>query len=616
MFSNLKIGARLALLIAAFAFGLTLTGGAALFGFDQVTQKTSQLNRLVADGSRLGYLQRIVANEFVAVANRLHQGALTWEAAAKTVKNAQRRFDKAWNSYYQSTGADEKEFVDDVFSKPVAQLRNAMTDFSAIAQSRQRGMLDLFVLNDLPALAGPFTNALQASIAQSSLLSAEAFAEGSALNDMLLQFTIAVVLVSAILSAVLGFGVYHSITRPIAKLNAAVNEVAQGDYHARTELTGKDELGRLGTAFDKLLNERIDSLARAEIENEQLNDSVIALLGALERLSDRDLTVRLPVTEDVIGPVADAMNLMTSETLRVLRDIQQVAHDVENSSDLVKEKGAQVSAVAQKERKLVEYTSVRLTKVVNSMNEIANLAKSGNDAAEKAASNTELALDTVTETVNGMNQIREIISETEKRIKRLGERSQEITSIVEMINNIAERTHVLALNASMQAAAAGEAGRGFAVVADEVQRLAESSRSSTSQIGTLVKNIQTETAETMAAMNRSIEHVVQGSELAEKAGAQMRNTKQSTTDLVTTVIEIARQSQEQVLASGKLREYAQAIQKSTAQTNAQISLQGKQTDRLVQYSKRLSESVGVFRLDDQPANSNSNSKAPYSPEAA
>jgi methyl-accepting chemotaxis protein len=298
----------------------------------------------------------------------------------------------------------------------------------------------------------------------------------------------------------------------------------------------------------------------------------------------------------------------------VLRDIQQVAHDVENSSDLVKEKGAQVSAVAQKERKLVEYTSVRLTKVVNSMNEIANLAKSGNDAAEKAASNTELALDTVTETVDGMNQIREIISETEKRIKRLGERSQEITSIVEMINNIAERTHVLALNASMQAAAAGEAGRGFAVVADEVQRLAESSRSSTSQIGTLVKNIQTETAETMAAMNRSIEHVVQGSELAEKAGAQMRDTKQSTADLVTTVIEIAKQSQEQVLASSKLREYAQAIQKSTAQTNAQISLQGKQTDRLVEYSKRLSESVGVFRLDDQPANSNSN--APYTPEAA
>jgi len=603
MFSNLKIGARLALLIAAFALGLTLTGGAALFGFDKVTQKTSELNRLVEDGSRLGYLQRIVANEFVDVANRLHQGALTWETAAKTVHNAQQRFDKAWNSYYRSIDQDEKEFVDDVFSDPVAQLRRAMTEFTDIAQARQRGMLDLFVLNDLPALAAPFTNALQASIAQSSLLSAEAFAEGSALNDILFNFTIVVVLMSAILAVVLGIGVYRSITRPIAKLSAAVNDVAEGDYLARTGLAGGDELGRLGTAFDNLLDERIDSLARAEVENEQLNDSVIALLGALERLSDRDLTVRLPVTEDVIGPVADAMNLMTSETLRVMRDIREVAHDVENSSDLVKEQGTQVSAVAQKERKLVEYTSIRLTKVVNSMNQIANLAESGNDAAEKAASNTALALSTVTETVDGMNQIREIISETEKRIKRLGERSQEITSIVEMINNIAERTHVLALNASMQAAAAGEAGRGFAVVADEVQRLAESSRSSTSQIGTLVKNIQTETAETMAAMNRSIEHVVQGSELAEKAGAQMRDTKQSTAELVTAVIEIAKQSKEQVLAGGKLREYAEAIRKSTAQTNAQIHSQGEQTDRLVEYSKRLSESVGVFRLGDSQADS-------------
>jgi methyl-accepting chemotaxis protein len=112
------------------------------------------------------------------------------------------------------------------------------------------------------------------------------------------------------------------------------------------------------------------------------------------------------------------MNLMTSETLRVMRDIREVANRVENSSDVVKEQGTQVSAVASKERKLVEHTSIRLTKVVNSMNEIANLAKSGNDAAEKAASNTELALNTVTETVQGMSQIREIISETEKRIKR------------------------------------------------------------------------------------------------------------------------------------------------------------------------------------------------------
>ncbi|MDH3452331.1 MAG: HAMP domain-containing protein, partial [Gammaproteobacteria bacterium] len=352
MFSNLNIGARLALLIAAFAFGLAVTGGAALFGFDKVTQKTSELNRLVADGSRLGYLQRIVANEFVDVANRLHQGALTWEAAEKKVQSAQQRFDKAWNGYYRSIGSDEKEFVDDVFAKPVVQMRKAMAEFIEIAQSRQRGMLDLYILNDLPALAAPFTNALQASIAQSSLLSAEAFAEGTALNDMLFNFTIVIVLVSALLATVLGFWVYNSITRPIAKLSTAVNDVAQGDYNARTELSGADELGRLGNAFDKLLDERIDSLARAEVENEQLNDSVIALLGALERLGDRDLTVRLPVTEDVIGPVADAMNFMTAETLRVLRDIREVAHDVENSSDVVKEQGVQVSIVAQKERKL------------------------------------------------------------------------------------------------------------------------------------------------------------------------------------------------------------------------------------------------------------------------
>ncbi len=614
MLGKLKIGVRLGVLIATFALGLAVTGGAALYGFDRVTQKTSSLNRLVADGSRLSYLHSIVNNEFVDVANQLHRSAVTWSAALDTVRAAQARFENAWRVYVASLEGDEPEFVNDVFSQPVAQLREAMQQFVAIADSQHRGRLDLFMLNDMPALAMPFTNALQASLAQSSLLSARAFDEASALNATLLNATIVIVVVAALAAGGLGFGVYRSITTPIAKLNAAVMKVSDGDYSARTGLSGADELASLGEALDTLLEERIESLARAEHENEQLNDSVIALLEALEKLSERDLTVRLPVTEDVIGPVADAMNYMTSETQRVLSDIRSVALEVETASDHVKSQGAQVAKVAQRERKLVEHTSGRLSNVVSSMSDIARLAQSGNDAAEKAAGNTELALGTVTETVGGMNQIREIISETEKRIKRLGERSQEITAIVEMINTIAERTHVLALNASMQAAAAGEAGRGFAVVADEVQRLAESSRGSTSQIATLVKNIQSETAETMAAMNRSIEQVVQGSELAERAGEQMRHTQTSTAELVAVVRKIATHSRQQAEASEKLREYAAAIEKSTAQTNKQIRAQGLQTDRLVGYAKRLTESVGAFRLDTQRA-----AAAPardYEPEAA
>ena len=255
-----------------------------------------------------------------------------------------------------------------------------------------------------------------------------------------------------------------------------------------------------------------------------------------------------------------------------------------------------MAEVAAGERQIVAQTMVKLEDAARTMNDIAALAQTCNQLAARASGSTETALETVTSTVDGMNEIRETISETEKRIKRLGERSQEITGIVEIINNIAERTHVLALNASMQAAAAGEAGRGFAVVADEVQRLAESSRNSTSQIAALVSNIQTETSETMATMNKTISQVVEGSQRAERAGREMQETQQNTSDLVSTVSQIADRSTLQAKVSNDLRDESVHIQESIEKTAEELKQQNVQTQKLTQYSKRLLESVRVFRL--------------------
>jgi methyl-accepting chemotaxis protein len=230
------------------------------------------------------------------------------------------------------------------------------------------------------------------------------------------------------------------------------------------------------------------------------------------------------------------------------------------------------------------------------MNKIAEVAQSCNAIAAEASSTTEIALGTVTETIAGMGEIRETIHETEKRIKRLGERSQEISGIVELINNIAERTHVLALNASMQAAAAGEAGRGFSVVADEVQRLAENSRQATSQISALVKNIQVETNDTIATMDKTIGQVVDGSRLAERAGEQMRETQSTTGNLVEVVKQIATASQKQAQISNELREHALSIQVSTEETGRQLEQQNEQTSHLVNYAKQLIEAIHVFKL--------------------
>jgi methyl-accepting chemotaxis protein len=202
----------------------------------------------------------------------------------------------------------------------------------------------------------------------------------------------------------------------------------------------------------------------------------------------------------------------------------------------------------------------------------------------------------VTNTVHGINSIRENIHETEKRIKRLGERSQEISRAVNLINSISERTHILALNASMHAASAGEAGKGFAVVADEVQRLAENARDATSQIATLVNNIQVETSDTVSTMNTVITQVVEGTRMAEQAGEQMRRTRDSTENLVSSVREIAQTSAHQAQLSNELQSRAEHIHDSAQKTGEQLHQQAIITTRLVDYARSLVKAVQVFRL--------------------
>ena len=232
----------------------------------------------------------------------------------------------------------------------------------------------------------------------------------------------------------------------------------------------------------------------------------------------------------------------------------------------------------------------------DAMNNVARLANSSNEAAADASRSTENALLTVQTTVRGMDAIRETISEMEKRIKRLGERSQEISQIVNLINTISERTHVLSLNASMQAAMAGDAGRGFAVVAEEVQRLAENSRQATAQIASLVQNIQIETNDTIATVNKTIDQVVQGSDLARASGVKMTETRETTLRLVQLVETIAKSSGEQVRLAVELSNAAAEITASTEKTATQLAAQNVVTSDLMISSKRLVDSVSVFRL--------------------
>jgi twitching motility protein PilJ len=463
------------------------------------------------------------------------------------------------------------------------------------------------------------TPALAAMTEATEEVAASNFVELEARRNRLSTVFYSVLVITAVAVALIVFFFSRGITNPLQHLQATVQQVTEGDMDARARLEQNDEIGLLANAFDNLLDERMAQLdqtereraarlAEAERENEALNTSVVALLQAVARLSRRDLTIKIPVAEDVTGPVSDALNLLTDETAKVLTEVTRISDDVAVVSRGVKSQSDTVIGLASKEREQVMQTSKELAMAAEAMNEIAALAQTCNTAAENAIQNTQAALETVTGTVYGINATRDTIRETEKRIKRLGERSQEISGAVNLINNIAERTHILALNASMHAASAGEAGRGFAVVADEVQRLAENARQATEQIASLVSNIQTETMDTVTTMNTVITQVVEGSRLAEQAGEQMRETQQATSELVDSVRQIAMGSQTQAKISNELSGRAGQIVESTLQTSQQLEAQSVQTNQLQDYASRLVRAVRVFTLPGQQSRTDGDSE--------
>jgi methyl-accepting chemotaxis protein len=399
--------------------------------------------------------------------------------------------------------------------------------------------------------------------------------------------------------AVAGFAVslfLRQFLRPIQTLSDTVQKVASGESSARSQLTEQDEIGQLGRAFDGLLDDRIGALEKAAKENETLNNSVIDLLQAVFQLSNRDLTARAPVTEDIIGTVASSINQFSDETGKTLLDVQKIAEQVALTSESVRVQSVMVEETAKAERDALDAMSDNLSQATDQLAKVSALSDESNKAAGVAADATQNALIAVQGTVQGMDQLRESISDMEKRFKRLGERSQEISTAVQLINAISERTHVLALNASMQAATAGEAGRGFAVVAEEVQRLSDSSRQATATISQLVGNIQAETNETLFTVNRLIGDVVKQSDLAQRAGVQMGQTQQTTQQLVGLVRQIAQFSEQQAKLAASLQQSVVDINAGTEQTTAAITEQTASTQSLAESARQLTAAVGQFKL--------------------
>lgn len=442
--------------------------------------------------------------------------------------------------------------------------------------------------------------------AEQAVAGAQTFAgDMAAMTEQRSQLAMAI-FIGLIFMVVMGMAVgvyllYKSIVFPMAHMQSVIRRINKGNLKARVRLMEQDELGDLGRAFNALLDERINTLEEQAQENEQLNNSIISLIRALGAIAQKNLTIKVPVSADITGTISDAVNLFTSETAKTLAEVKDISIHVNRLSDTLQEQSLVVVKVAEDERKHVMATSKALDMSARAMNEIASKADLADKIATKTISDTQSAREAVVKTVDGILTIRETISETEKRIKRLGDRSQEISGIVSLINTIAERTHILALNASMHAASAGEAGKGFAVVADEVQRLAENAREATGEIASMVNNIRVETSDTVNIMNKLIAEVAQGTRLADQAGKKMAITEDATRQLVETVQVIAHSSGQQANIANRIRDRANIIRLSTEKTGAQLAQQKRHTDSMKHYAEVLLQRVNVFELPEVPA---------------
>lgn len=330
--------------------------------------------------------------------------------------------------------------------------------------------------------------------------------------------------------------------------------------------------------------------------NQRNQEAIMRLLDEMGSLAEGDLTVKTTVSEDITGAIADSVNYAIDELRSLVTTINETSEQVSSSAQETQTTARHLANAAEQQAQQISSATSAINQIVSSMDVVSKDSAESADVAERSVKIASRGAEVVRETISGMDSIRDQIQETSKRIKRLGESSQEIGSIVELINDIAEQTNILALNAAIQAASAGEAGRGFAVVADEVQRLAERSTRATKRIETLVQTIQSDTNEAVNSMEQTTAEVVAGARLAEDAGSALGDIERVSHDLSALIQNISTAAREQSAAATDVSHSMNAIQEITSQTSQGASQTADSIGTLAQLASDLRRSVAHFKL--------------------
>jgi methyl-accepting chemotaxis protein len=389
------------------------------------------------------------------------------------------------------------------------------------------------------------------------------------------------------------------IVAPVKDLMRIADALGRGDLTTKANVKTGDELGQLGETFNRTID-RLQGLVQTETDRDKMQHQVMDLLSVVSTAAEGDLTIKAEVTADALGSVADAFNLMITGLTTLVTQASNVANEIQRSTGDILHSADRMRLGAEQQASQIRTASDAVNAMSLTTQRMAENAGAATQTSVKATQAAVKGGAAVSETIKGMQRIRATVQSTGKKIKGLGERSLEIGAIIEVINEIATQTNLLALNAAIEAARAGEQGKGFAVVADEVRKLAERAARATKDITGLIKGIQVETSEAVTVMEEGTREVEEGTKLADQAGAALREIEQIVKQTATLMTDITRAAADQVKSTESVVHTMGSISQLTQETAHGVQETVATISSLADLTKRLNDAIGRFKIGQEP----------------
>ncbi|NOQ97444.1 MAG: HAMP domain-containing protein [Calditrichae bacterium] len=406
------------------------------------------------------------------------------------------------------------------------------------------------------------------------------------------------VIMTLVLSFLVSLLLAWQVKKPINNFVSFVNKVSEGNYQLRYENNNTDEMGQIGDSLNVML-EKLEGLIETEADRDRLQDQITSLLRIVSAAADGDFTVKAEVSAGTLGALSDSFNLMISELSGLVRDVQKSSEGIVNSTEEVLKSSDAMSAGANNQAKQIESTSRAVKEMADIIKYASDRSTQAAKAASQAATVAQKGTEIVKSSIEGMHRIRNIVQDAARQVQVLGQNSQEIGEIVEVISEIANRTNLLGLNATIEAARASESTRGFGVVADEVRSLAERSGQAAKDIATLVENIQSGTSEAVKAMQFGTTEVEKETKKVDEAGSALKQILEMAETSDQLINEISDSFQQQTSTSANIANTVQNIAAIAQDTAERAEVSKKLSEEMANLSNLLGAAVSKFKLSQQ-----------------